>query len=150
MLATDADATIDFTGSTPGAVMVGGSLLIEATDDAEILANSKLVSSSVTSNDGGASVLKNSLQSLEAQLPPLAYTSADGSQTLFYGDVVSVATGHTAGGTVGQRYQYKGSDDANLNLSTTNFLDSANWILETPTHVSSDGTRTLNLSLIHI
>ena len=46
-------AFVEYTGATPGTVGATGDLTVEATDDAGVYSNAKIVASSITTNDGG-------------------------------------------------------------------------------------------------
>ncbi|MCR9199662.1 MAG: hypothetical protein NXI04_13535, partial [Planctomycetaceae bacterium] len=147
MVATDADASIDFTEpgtptvGTEGTLTIGGTLLIKAVDDTEILANTKLVASSTTSNNGGASVLKNSLQAVDPTPP--THVSTDGTRTVNFGDTVKLDNGHTAGGDAGSRYKFLGADGTSLKLDEVDFSDIGYWLEDSATRVIPEG---LNLT----
>jgi len=54
---------------------------------------------------------------------PAVYLSEDGSRYLTPGDTVEVETGHTAGGVVGNIYQWAGT----INLGTENYATDTDW-----------------------
>ncbi|MCP3937754.1 MAG: hypothetical protein GY708_20575, partial [Actinomycetia bacterium] len=84
-VSTDAKAYVedtDGTGTTD--VDTGGSVTIAATDQAGIFSNTKIVSSSTTTNDGGASVLQETINDfLDAD-----HTTDNNAVTLAFGDRV--------------------------------------------------------------
>ncbi|MEQ9409446.1 MAG: calcium-binding protein, partial [Fuerstiella sp.] len=131
MVSTDADASVDFTEpgtptATPdGTITVGGTLLIKAKDDTQIFSNVKLVARSSTSNNGGVSVLKNSLQALSST--PSDFVSSEGTRTIDFGQTVRVANDHTAGGDAGSRYKYMGPAATSLDLTTVDYSDAGYW-----------------------
>jgi hypothetical protein len=104
-------------------VKVGGALQIRAHDTSTIHSNVKLVSSSVTTNDGGM----HWLGELIGGLTPTDHLSSEGLTSLDFGDTVRVVAGHTAGGTVGAVYRWMGPDESERELTTTNFLDLGWW-----------------------
>ena len=131
MVATDANATIETSEpatptSTPeGSVSAGGDLKIDARDRAEVYANTKLVASSVTTNDAGVSVLKNTLKAVD----PSSYNhhSTDGSQNIKFGETVRLASDHTAGGNAGSIYKFMGSDQNGVALGDVDYSDIGFW-----------------------
>ncbi|MCP4891449.1 MAG: hypothetical protein GY904_33260, partial [Planctomycetaceae bacterium] len=68
-------------------VTVGGNVLVDADDQAGIYANSKIVSSSTTTNDGGASVIQETLNDLQ----DVNHTSDETSVFLQFGDRVRLS-----------------------------------------------------------
>jgi hypothetical protein len=78
-----AKAFIEFSeGDAAGSIAVDGALAINASDEAGIYSNSKVVSSSMTTNDGGASNLASGILSL------VTTTNESGSVLLNFGDQV--------------------------------------------------------------
>ena len=85
-VSSGAEAYIKFTGS-PGTVGVGGDLTVEASDDAGIYANAKLVVSSVTTNDGGTRFFQQAVNSdISAD-----FESSQGSQAIAFGQRVRLS-----------------------------------------------------------
>ena len=70
-----------------GTIAVVGAVSIHAADNAGIYANTKLVNSSITTNDGGASVLQESLN----DFLPADYQSSEGTRTVQFGQRVRVS-----------------------------------------------------------
>ncbi|MCP3939418.1 MAG: hypothetical protein GY708_29070, partial [Actinomycetia bacterium] len=102
----------DATGTTT--VDVGGNVTVEATDEAGVYSNSKLVSSSTTTNDGGASVAQETISDfLDAD-----HESGD-TVMLKFGDRVRLDDSYGAEGVPGGVYEYLGIDDYNPTTSTT-------------------------------
>ncbi|MDG1896561.1 MAG: hypothetical protein P8J37_16785, partial [Fuerstiella sp.] len=147
MVATDTDASIDFTEPTmatatpDGVVTVGGTLLIKATDEAQVFSNTKLVAKSSTSNNGGVSVLKNSLQALDSS--PADFVSSEGTRTINFGQTVKVANDHTDGGDAGSRYRYMGPASTSMDLSKADYSDIGYWYEVSATKFLPEG---LNLT----
>jgi hypothetical protein len=78
-----AKAFIEFSASgAAGNLVVDGELSVQASDEAGIYANSKVVASSMTTNNGGASNL------VSAVLSQVATTNESGTLTLDFGDLV--------------------------------------------------------------
>ena len=82
-----------------------------------------MVSSSTTTNDGGAAVLQHEI----SNFVPADFLSTEGTQTLKFGDRVRVKAGHTAGGTVGGVYRYLGEDGARSTSATRTTRDLGYW-----------------------
>ncbi len=68
-------------------VHAGGALTVKATDDAGIYANSRMVSSSMTTNDGGAALLQRFIN----EGRPADYTTSDGPTQIVFTKVVRLA-----------------------------------------------------------
>ena len=73
-----AEAFIDFT--TLGTIQAAGDISVRANDAAGIFANSKIVVSSITTNDGGANLANDTL----ADLLPADFSSTDGQQSISF------------------------------------------------------------------
>ncbi len=69
-------------------VPVVGAMTIHASDDAGIYSNVKLVSTSITTNDGGAGMLQNSINNSI----PADFTTSDGTQAIAFGQRVRLAS----------------------------------------------------------
>jgi len=121
-LVTNTDPTDDTVDIT-----VLGSFTVRASDTTLVAANTRLVSSAVSTSDGGANVLNDVLASLEHD-----HTSLDGSVLLAFGDRVLVDEGHTAGGEGDRAYQYMGASGT-LDLGQEDYSNADWWkeILET-------------------
>jgi len=115
----------------PTAVVAGDDVTVSATDSAAIHANAKVVSSSITTNDGGAAVLAETVE----DLIPANYETAGGVQDLEFGDRVRLAGGYLGGGNAGAVYEFMGTAAAGLgsDLGTTDYSDLGLWkqVLET-------------------
>jgi hypothetical protein len=117
-----AHAFIEFTG-VQDTVDVAGSLTIHAEDTAGIYANSKVLSSSVTSNDGGAAVLQETVN----DFVPADYASSEGSRSIEFGQAVRLADDYDSElGQPGGVYRYLGTA-ATLDLSATDYTDLGYW-----------------------
>ena len=86
-VASSAEAGV--AGSTVTAV---GAVDVGAEDAAGIFANAKLVSSSVTSNDGGAAVIQSTIN----KLTPANYQTDEGLRAVKFGERVRIASGYLA------------------------------------------------------
>ncbi|KPK01262.1 MAG: hypothetical protein AMS20_13940 [Gemmatimonas sp. SG8_28] len=115
----------DQSGTTSAAA--GGDVSVRAVDDAGIYSNTKVVSSSITTNDGGAAVLQETLN----DLLPADYESDDGGNVdLEYGRRVRLADDFAGpGGNPGSVYMYLGNatDGADSDLSLEDYSDLDFW-----------------------
>ena len=113
-----------------GTVQVGGSLTLTARDEAGIHANSKVVSTSITTSDGGANVLNQAVAYLAHE-----YATTDDATDLTFGDRVLLSPGYANGGTPSRVYQFMGTaaDGLGRDLGTENYDDRGYWkeILDT-------------------
>ncbi|MFN9610712.1 MAG: DUF4347 domain-containing protein, partial [bacterium] len=107
-------------GANPD-VTAGGSVTVTAQDAAGLFANSKIVSSSITTNDGGANVLNQVVAALEHD-----YTTEQGSIALAFGKRVLLADDYDKGGKAGRVYQFMGSG-GNRDLSTEDYSNLDFW-----------------------
>ena len=74
-------AFVESTGPSRSNLTAGGDFTVTATDDAGVYANAKIVSSSITTNDGGIRFFNmDQNDGVEVQ-----HFSVDGSQTLAFG-----------------------------------------------------------------
>ena len=106
MVSTEAQAYIQF--DTTGTVTVTGDVTIYASDTTGIYSNAKVVSSSVTTNDGGASVLDETL----ADLINADYSSDHATDiALKFGMRIRYQSGFGTGND-GTIYEYMGEDTA--------------------------------------
>ena len=137
LVAAGADARLVNPTSTSTAV---GDVTIEATDNAGIYANTKLVSSSVTTNTGGLDILRDTLDTASDLANPPRYYSSDGledsSFPLTFGDRVQVKDGYTVD-VEGEEieipagvYKYLGAS-GNFAPTTEDYLDLDFWQAET-------------------
>ncbi|MDZ7841198.1 MAG: DUF4347 domain-containing protein [Gammaproteobacteria bacterium] len=130
-VSTSSRAYVDYEAGHGVATEVdaGGGVSITAEDNAGILANSKMVSSSITTNDGGASVLQETINDLvdvdydtgNPTLEPVA---------LEYGDRVRLADDFDGNGSPGSVYIYLGEDATPGNttdLANANYNDLDFW-----------------------
>ncbi|MCP4890640.1 MAG: hypothetical protein GY904_29090, partial [Planctomycetaceae bacterium] len=103
--------------SAQSVVMVGGNVVVDADDQAGIYANSKIVSDSAVTNDGGASVIQETLNDfLNAD-----HTSDETSVFLQFGDRVRLADSYEESlGNPGSVYEYLGITDFNPTTSLPN------------------------------
>jgi hypothetical protein len=129
LVSTAARAFVEYTGAV-GTVQVGGSLTQTARDDADIHANSKVVSTSITTNDGGANVLNQAVADLAHD-----HTTTHGLTNLVFSDRVLLSDGYANGGTPGRVYRFMGtaSDGLGRHLGSEDYADPGYWkeILET-------------------
>ena len=143
MVISSAEAYLDYT-STTGTPTVGGAVSITAKDAAGIYANTKLVSSSTTTNDGGTSILNETI----GDVIPADFLSGDGWQTLKFGDKVRLADDYPGDGTgqgnAGRVYTYLGPDGAAaIDLGNADYTDKDFWKEHLATQIVPEG---LNIS----
>ena len=138
MVSSLARAYIKFT-STHGNVTVGGALTMHAEDNTGIYANVKVVTSSITTNDGGAKILNNSIINV-VDVFSVDHVSGETSVLLDFGDRVRLADDYANGGTHGGIYEYMGADlTTPQNLSTTDYTDLGYWKLVPETQLVPQG-----------
>ena len=125
--------------NTTETVDADGLLKISADDSARINANIKLVSSSVTGNDGGAGDLQETLNDFYNA----DYNSTDSGITLEFGDRVRLADDFGGTGNAGSIYKYMGSEATNVDLSTIDYSDLGDWKEVTESQIVPQG---LNVS----
>ncbi|MBC8506768.1 MAG: hypothetical protein H8D34_18030, partial [Chloroflexi bacterium] len=113
---------------------VSGDLSVKAEDNAGIYANIKLVSSSITTNDGGISIAKESFQDTEE----VDFLSSDGLKSLTLGDRVRLDNDYRNGGDGGSIYKYMGPD-ADINLKTADYGDIGYWQPDSLANLAPDG-----------
>ncbi|MDH6104433.1 DUF4347 domain-containing protein, partial [Anabaenopsis tanganyikae CS-531] len=99
-----------------GSGVIGGKTDITAQDNIGIHSNSKIVSSSITTNDGGAALLQGGINNLI----PADYNSNEGQRTLKFGERVREAA-------TGKVYEYLGLNNTAIDLSTADYSDYGYW-----------------------
>ena len=103
-------------------VSAGGSVTVTAEDNAGIYANTKVVSTTITTNDGGANVLNDVISILVHD-----HETGDGLTALSFGDKVLLGEDYENGGTPGRVYEFLGADETTpRNLSDEDYGD-LNW-----------------------
>jgi len=113
-----------------GQIDVGGDLEVTAKDNGQIYANTKLVSSSVITNDGGASLLTDIVDFFLTS----DFDSSNVAAALVFGSKVRVMDGHERGGDSGTVYTYLGTGldvDGNpttFDLTEADFSDLDDWL----------------------
>lgn len=146
MVNSFAKAFVEFTGAQ-GTVDVGGemkvtaatgALIVLSKDKAGIFANTKVVSSSITTNDGGLSVGQKSARALESGVLPPDFLTEDGEQEIQFGDRVKLAVDYGNGGNGGSIYKYMGETDT-LDLGSQDYDDIGFWQNETLTDLAPTG-----------
>ncbi len=116
-------ATIEQSGNVDGTVKAGGSVTVAADDQTSLDANTKLVTSTITTSDGGANVLNQSIRDLVDK----DYQSTDGVQTLPHGTKVQLADDYdSAKGIPGAVYEYMGTGES-VDLNTADYTDLGFW-----------------------
>ncbi|MGN7612778.1 beta strand repeat-containing protein, partial [Magnetococcales bacterium HHB-1] len=121
-------ATIDFSSTDRGVITAGSNVDVLATNDAALYANTKMVSSSVTTSDGGATVLKETIDKfIDAD-----FLSSDGVQTISFGEKVRLSSDYSNGGEGGAVYKFMGKSKS-VDLSSANYENEGWWIRENPT-----------------
>ncbi len=124
-------AFIDNSGAVSGQeINAGGNITIAGSDDAGVFANTKLVSASSTTNDGGAAVLQETLNDIAI----LADYRTDGATSqlrdLDFGDLVRLDNGFPDDrGNPGSVYQYMGdsTDGLGTDLAAEDFTNLDFW-----------------------
>ncbi|MCZ7598723.1 MAG: hypothetical protein M5U09_14665 [Gammaproteobacteria bacterium] len=121
-------------------VDAGGGVAVNAEDNAGIYSNIKLVASSVTTNDGGAGVIQETI----SDLVPVDYDSGNPLYAdpiaLQFGDRVRVADDHEAGGEAGSVYRYMGPGAGEeITLSEENYDNLDLWKIEPESNIIPDG-----------
>ena len=124
LINTAARAYLDNIGARQTAT-VGGDLAVTARDDAGVFANSKIVSTSITTNDGGAKVF----DALGNYVRPADFTTDSGTRNLAFGQTVRVADDYAEGGTPGHVYKFLGTTATGLNrnLAIQDYTDYGSW-----------------------
>ncbi len=138
MVNSDAKAYINYTTATTKKVVANGKLTVDAEDTASVNANTHMIASSTTTNDGGASILNNLTSAL---LNDYQYTTKSGTQTLNPGDEVRIAPDYGKGAKGGV-YFYQGTAGS-FDLGTYVLQTPSDWVLLNSTNVVPTG---LNVS----
>jgi hypothetical protein len=126
---------------------VGGDLALRAQDRSGVYANSKLVSTTSTSNDGGLGLLN---KSIEAALS-VDHLSAETSATLLFGQRVRLANDFDASlGVPGGVYEYMGQTAAGVDLSAEDYTDFGLWKRVTETQLIPLGNNISDSSAVTI
>ncbi|MEA2197211.1 MAG: mucin9, partial [Solirubrobacteraceae bacterium] len=89
-----------------GGLVTADELGITAADAAGVFADVKMVSSSITTNDGGARVLQDEINNFQ----PADFLSSEGPRAIKFGQTVRLAPGYANGGTAGGIYEWMGPD----------------------------------------
>ncbi|TVQ58422.1 MAG: LEPR-XLL domain-containing protein, partial [Rhodobacteraceae bacterium] len=118
----------------------GGDIVIEADDDLRMFSNAKLVSESSTSNDGGASVLQETLNAVV----PVDWVASNRANVvdLRFGDLVRTSRDWEGpGGDPLTVYVYLGNpvDGAGVDLSGVDFSDTDFWKPHSVTSIVPEG-----------
>ena len=120
----------------------GGKVTINGVDNSGIHANIKLVISSVTTNDGGAAAIQETL----SDIVPVDYDSGNvlfPAPTLDFGDRVRVADDHDSNkGEPGAVYRYLGAGGTAadiVTLATENYSNLDLWKIESESDIVPDG-----------
>ncbi|ETR68153.1 MAG: hypothetical protein OMM_04734 [Candidatus Magnetoglobus multicellularis str. Araruama] len=132
MVSTDAKSYIDY--QTTGTVTVTGAIDISAKDQAGIYSNTKIVSSSVTTNDGGVSILNETIGDIQSA----NFLSEDGSQKLVYGDKVRLSDDYAGGGKKGSVYKFLGNEET-MDLSNTDYTNLDYWQIVKGSNIIPEG-----------
>lgn len=126
-------AFIEFTSGS-GGVDAGGDLDVSALDTSGVFSNAKLLSSAMTSTDGGRTVLDQ----LSGSTVPADFFSGSGSTEIAFGQTVRLADDHASGGVGGLVYRYLGELHV-LDLSGQDYSDQDFWLEVSDTTVIPDG-----------
>ncbi|KPA18285.1 hypothetical protein MHK_001497 [Candidatus Magnetomorum sp. HK-1] len=119
-------------------IVAGGDIKISAIDEAGIYSNTKIVSSSIVTNDGGMSYINDRL----SDLSDINFLSDDGEQTIKFGDRILLADDYIYGGNAGNICIFMGEEDT-IDLSTEDYTDIGYWKKDSSTQVVPEG---LNIS----
>ncbi|MGC9328427.1 MAG: hypothetical protein ACP5I1_12400, partial [Candidatus Hinthialibacter sp.] len=114
-------------------VTAGGALRVKADDAAQLFSNVKLVSSSITTNDGGAAILGETVN----DFVPADYSTAESRdelgkvvlRDLKFGDRVRLTDDYAGGGDPGGVYEYMGTDadGEGMDLGSQDYSDLGWW-----------------------
>ena len=131
-------------------VVAGGDVTLNAEDNAGILANAKVVTSSITTNDGGVGLLDNAIDVLSADyitdgddvtdndgnpVAPLQNLNF-GDRVFLSGDFPGAGTGDGSGNTT---YEYLGTAMSNVDLRNQDYTDLGFWKKITTTQLIPEG-----------
>jgi hypothetical protein len=131
-------AKIDYTTDSKGVVTAQGDINILATDKSGIYSNTKIVSSSITTNNGGMTQINETI----ADFTEVDYLSGDGTQSIEFGDKIRLADDYASGGEAGRVYIYMG-EDGSIDLSSEDYSDIGYWKEDASTQIVPEG---LNIS----
>ncbi|MBR9891184.1 LEPR-XLL domain-containing protein, partial [bacterium] len=107
-------------------ISAGGTVTVRAQDDIGLWSNSKLVSSSTTTNDGGQAVAAETLNDLQ-QADWLALSGAGLQEvTVKFGEMVRLDDGYSGGGVAGGVYEYLGTESI-IDINSVNYEDKNLW-----------------------
>jgi pimeloyl-ACP methyl ester carboxylesterase len=135
-VSSKAFASIDYTAAADDTfdVNADGSIQVLAQDNAGIYANSKIVNSSTTTNDGGASVLQETVNDFIAA----DYQSSEGNRQVAFGDQVRLDDDYANGGNGGGVYRYLGTT-ADIDLTNEDYSNLDYWKPVTGTEIIPQG-----------
>jgi hypothetical protein len=124
-------AWIDNAGAPAGTdIRTGAAVLVSARDDIRLFSNTKFVSQSSTSNDGGVNVLNETLN--DRQEADYATNGASSQPVnLLFGDRVRLADTYGNGGLGGRIYVFMGTEalGAGTNLNAVDYTNTDLWKL---------------------
>ena len=133
----------------PKQMTAGGQVTVGAEDNSGIFANSKIITSQITTNNGGIGVLNDGAASLIPIFGASTYSTSDldpsnSTQTLNFGDTVSLAINFDSDlGEPGRTYQYMGTGDT-IDLLTEDYNNLDIWKELVVTQISNDGMNLTN------
>ncbi|MBN2326053.1 MAG: LEPR-XLL domain-containing protein, partial [Candidatus Omnitrophica bacterium] len=134
-MSSTAKAYIDYTGAA-GKVNAKGSITVAAQDQSEIHSNSKIVSSSITTSDGGANVFNDVI----GLILTTKYSTEDGVKTVDFGDRIWIANDYDEElGNPGSVYQYMGEDGSVIDLGSEDYTNLDFWKEATETQLIPEG-----------
>ncbi|MBC8508638.1 MAG: hypothetical protein H8D34_27585, partial [Chloroflexi bacterium] len=113
---------------------VGGDVRVSAQDDSGIHSNVKIVSSAVTTNDGGTAVLDAAI----GNLMPADFTTGDGTQEIDFGEKVRLSDDYAGGGDPNGIYTYMGTTTT-LDLGSVNYANLDYWKEAVDTQLIPEG-----------
>ncbi|ETR68438.1 MAG: hypothetical protein OMM_10526, partial [Candidatus Magnetoglobus multicellularis str. Araruama] len=133
MLSTNVKTYIDNT-SDAQTIQVAGTIDLSADDNAQIYANSKIVSSAIITNDGGVSILNDTI----AEVISADFETTDGTQSIDFGNRIRLSDDYENGGNKGSVYIYMGTV-ATLNLNEQDYSNKDLWKEVKATQILPEG-----------
>lgn len=127
-------------------VTAGGTVAIEATDNIRLYSNSKIVSSSTVTNDGGAAVGQETLNDQdEADWNAISGAGAQVVDVKF-GHKVRLGDSYSGGGDAGSVYVFLGADSLgeDLDINGQDYSNTDLWKLTKTSSVVPEGNNTSN------
>ena len=129
MVSSEADAFIQYTTPIDSVLDVdaGGAVTVEANEDAEISASTRMLAKGSTTNDAGTSLINNFADAL---LTEYHYTTNSGTQTVMpaRNGKIGQRLHSSAPAAPGVVYMYNGISASPLNLGNQNYAGNPLWV----------------------